>query len=260
MHRVRNDAIRRIVDRNRLRLRRDRIDRRMKQRQCFVESEKLSRVQLRIPTMVNSESGHGREGVEAAQAPTVLALETSTAACSIALTVRGVVHSDHRIVPREHNRLVLPMIDSLLASAGVDRRELDAIAFGRGPGSFTGVRIAAGIAQGIALGLSLPVVPVSSLAALAQAAVETHPQARGVLATIRSRADEIYLAGYGFGADRDVVWIAESVVAATQRELPPCVDSAWWVVGDGVAHFDPQSVATRAAASTQRSCRTRPAC
>ncbi len=195
--------------------------------------------------MVNSDSDHGRERAGAAQAPTVLALETSTAACSIALTVRGVVHSDHRIVPREHNRLVLPMIDALLASAGVDRRELDAVAFGRGPGSFTGVRIAAGIAQGIALGLSLPVVPVSSLAALAQSAVEAHPQARGVLATIRSRADEIYVAGYGFGADRDVVWIAESVLSATQRELPSCVDSTWCVVGDGLAHFDPQSLATR---------------
>jgi tRNA threonylcarbamoyladenosine biosynthesis protein TsaB len=195
--------------------------------------------------MVNSESGHGREGSEVAQAPTLLALETSTAACSIALMVRGVVHSDHRIVPREHNRLVLPMIDALLASAGVDRRDLDAIAFGRGPGSFTGVRIAAGIAQGIALGLSLPVIPVSSLAALAQAAFEAHPHARGVLATIRSRADEIYVAGYGSGADRDVVWIAESVFAATERELPACVDGAWWGVGDGLAHFDPESIATR---------------
>jgi tRNA threonylcarbamoyladenosine biosynthesis protein TsaB len=195
--------------------------------------------------MVNSESDHGRERIVAAQAPTMLALETSTAACSVALIARGVVHSDHRIVPREHNRLILPMVDSLLASAGVDRRDLNAVAFGRGPGSFTGVRIAAGIAQGIALGLSIPVVPVSSLAALAQSAAETHPHAHGVLATIRSRADEIYLAGYGFGADRDIVWITESVVTATQRDLPPCVDSAWWVVGDGLAHFDPQSFALR---------------
>ncbi len=170
----------------------------------------------------------------------MLALETSTAACSVALSVHGVVHVDHRIEPRQHNRLILSMIDALLRSAGVDRRELDAVAFGRGPGSFTGVRIAASIAQGVSLGLSIPVVPVSSLEALAHAARVQHPRARGVLATIRSRADEIYAAGYRF-TDRQENVFPESVATATQREMPSCVDSTWCVVGDGIAHFSPSA-------------------
>lgn len=187
--------------------------------------------------MTQSQSDHGREPGEAAQAPTVLALETSTAACSVALAVRGAIRADHRIVPREHNRLILPMVDALLRSAGVDRRELDAVAFGRGPGSFTGVRIAAGIAQGISLGLSIPVVLVSSLEALAQAAFAAHPDAHHVLATIRSRPDETYVAGYRLDADRCRVLAPESVAGSTQHRLPECVDSTWWAVGDGVAHF-----------------------
>ena len=187
--------------------------------------------------MVKSQAHHGREPVDAAQAPTVLALETSTAACSVALSVRGAAYADHRIGPREHNRLILPMVDALLKSAGVDRRDLDAVAFGRGPGSFTGVRIAAGVAQGIGLGLSIPVVPVSTLAVLAHAALAVHPDVIGVLATIRSRADEVYMGGYRFDSQRCLTLVPECVMSATQRELPECVDSTWWTVGDGVGHF-----------------------
>ncbi len=130
------------------------------------------------------------------------------------------------------------MIDALLRSAGVDRHSLDAVAFGRGPGSFTGIRIAASIAQGISLGLSIPVLPVSSLAALASGAVATYPSVRGVLATIRSRADEIYLAGYRIDDHQEMVF-PESIATATQRALPSCVDSTWRIVGDGVTHFSP---------------------
>src|SRR5262249_31669348 len=147
---------------------------------------------------------HGRERAESVQARVVLALETSTAACSVALSIDGRVVVDHRIVPREHNRLILPMIDALLRAHGVARADLDAIAFGRGPGSFPGVRIAASIAQGISLGLDLPVVPVSSLAALAQAAAQTNALARDacVVATIRSRPDEAYVAAYRYDGAR----------------------------------------------------------
>ena len=182
-------------------------------------------------------SGHGREAAHDAQAPTLLALETSTAACSVALSFRGRVYEDHRIVPREHNRLILPMIDALLRAHGVERRALDAIAFGRGPGSFTGVRIAAGVAQGISLGIGIPVVPVSSLAALAQTAIAARPDVDCVLATIRSRPDEIYYAVFHRDGALSVLNGEESIATSLDRNLPVGVDAACWAVGDGVLHY-----------------------
>lgn len=98
----------------------------------------------------------------------LLAVETSTDACSAALFVDGHVLERFEIAPREHTRLILPMIDSLMAEAQLKPRQLHGIALSRGPGSFTGVRIATGVAHGIAFGADLPVVLVSTLAAIAQ--------------------------------------------------------------------------------------------
>ncbi len=98
----------------------------------------------------------------------LLAVETATEACSAALYIDGVISERFELTPKEHTRLILPMIDSLMADAGLKPQQLDALAFGCGPGSFTGVRIATGVIQGIAFGADLPVVPVSTLAAIAQ--------------------------------------------------------------------------------------------
>ena len=98
----------------------------------------------------------------------LLAVETSTEACSAALIIDGVVSERFELAPKEHTQLILPMIASLMADAGLKPQQLDALAFSCGPGSFTGVRIATGVIQGIALGANLPVVPVSTLAAIAQ--------------------------------------------------------------------------------------------
>ncbi len=98
----------------------------------------------------------------------LLALETSTEACSAALMIDGDIRERFELAPKTHTLLLLPMIDALMAEAELKPQQLDAIAFSRGPGSFTGVRIATGVMQGIALGADLPVVPVSTLAALAQ--------------------------------------------------------------------------------------------
>jgi len=83
------------------------------------------------------------------------------------------------------------MIDELLANSGINLKQVDALAFGRGPGSFTGVRVGAGIAQGLALGADLPVIAVSNLTAMAQAAFELH-QAENVAAAIDARMNEVY--------------------------------------------------------------------
>ncbi|MDP2099353.1 MAG: tRNA (adenosine(37)-N6)-threonylcarbamoyltransferase complex dimerization subunit type 1 TsaB [Methylobacter sp.] len=98
----------------------------------------------------------------------LLAVETSTEACSAALFIDGEIAERYQLAPKIHTQLILPMIDSLMADAGLKPQQLDALAFSRGPGSFTGVRIATGVIQGIALGADLPVVPVSTLAAIAQ--------------------------------------------------------------------------------------------
>jgi tRNA threonylcarbamoyladenosine biosynthesis protein TsaB len=101
----------------------------------------------------------------------ILAIETATETCSVALSDNGEFLQRFQHAPRLHAELLLPWIQELMAEAGLDFGSLDAIAFGRGPGSFTSLRIGIGVVQGLAWGSDTPVVPVSSLAATAQAAV-----------------------------------------------------------------------------------------
>jgi tRNA threonylcarbamoyladenosine biosynthesis protein TsaB len=93
---------------------------------------------------------------------TLLAVDTSTDACSVALLYKGNVYEDFRVIPRQHTKQVLPMIDALLKEHNLSVTDLDAVAFGRGPGSFAGIRIATGVAQGLAFGANKPVIPVST--------------------------------------------------------------------------------------------------
>lgn len=124
---------------------------------------------------------------------TLLALDTATEACSVALLRGGEKTHLAQFAQREHTKHILPMVDEILAQAGITLHQVDALVFGRGPGSFTGVRIGAGIAQGLAFGAELPVIPVSNLAAMAQAAYVQY-QAENVLTAIDARMNEVYFA------------------------------------------------------------------
>lgn len=122
---------------------------------------------------------------------TLLALDTSTEACSVALLHKGEKTYLNELAQRTHTKRILPMVEEILANAGLRLNQVDALAFGRGPGSFTGVRVGAGIAQGLAFGADLPVIPISNLTAMAQAAFELH-QAENVAAAIDARMNEVY--------------------------------------------------------------------
>ncbi|QWA08989.1 tRNA (adenosine(37)-N6)-threonylcarbamoyltransferase complex dimerization subunit type 1 TsaB [Sodalis ligni] len=136
----------------------------------------------------------------------ILALDTATEACSAALWLDGEITARFEICPREHTRRILPMVDSLLAEAGIALPQLDAVAYGRGPGSFTGVRIGIGIAQGLALGADLPMLGISTLAALAQGAWR-QTGIENVFAAIDARMGEVYWAAYR--RDSDGRWQGE---------------------------------------------------
>lgn len=163
--------------------------------------------------------------------PRLLAVETATAACSAALAIGGEVRERYALAPRQHATLILPMIESLLAEAGLRVAQLDAIAFGRGPGSFTGVRIAASIAQGVAFAVERPVVPVSTLAALALGARRETGQG-AVLAALDARRDEVYWGVYiDDGAGRLCLQGDEVVRAPAAVAVP--TDGDWVAAGSG---------------------------
>ncbi|KXI28664.1 tRNA (adenosine(37)-N6)-threonylcarbamoyltransferase complex dimerization subunit type 1 TsaB [Paraglaciecola hydrolytica] len=124
-----------------------------------------------------------------------LVLDTATEACSVALQWQGQQVNRFEVCPQQHSQRLLPMVDEVLAEAKAELTQLDFIGFGRGPGSFTGVRIATGMLQGLALGANLPAIGVSTLAAMAQQAIETY-QARDVFCAIDARMGEVYFAHY----------------------------------------------------------------
>ena len=161
----------------------------------------------------------------------LLALETSTEACSVAVWIDGKVRERFELAPRRHADLALPWAEQLLAEAGIAKLQLDAIAVGRGPGAFTGVRLAIAIAQGIALALDRPVLPVSTLAALAMRA-----QGDRIIAAIDARMGEVYCGAFARDGD-DLVALNEEVVVKPDAALVPAGDS-WHGVGTGFAAAD----------------------
>jgi tRNA threonylcarbamoyladenosine biosynthesis protein TsaB len=175
--------------------------------------------------------------------PTLLALDASSSACSAALLRREsggeeALYARFALTPREHTRRLLPMIDEVLAEAGIDAASLDAVAYGRGPGSFTGLRIAAGVAQGLAYGLDRPLLGISTLAALALGAHRRY-HVRWILTALDARMGEVYAAAWQCqdGVPRSLG--EEAVLVPERLRLPRDHEDQDWVgVGSGWALWD----------------------
>jgi tRNA threonylcarbamoyladenosine biosynthesis protein TsaB len=161
----------------------------------------------------------------------LLGLDTSGDACSAALFLDGAVIQRLELEPRRHGELILGMLHGLLEEAGLSLQALDAIAFGRGPGSFTGVRIAVAVAQGVAFGAGLPTVPVSTLAALAQG-VYRRSGHRRILAALDARMGEVYWGGYELGPEEIVVATGAELVCVPDQ-VPVPEGGGWWGAGPG---------------------------
>jgi len=165
----------------------------------------------------------------------ILAIETATEACSAALYLDGEISLRYRVEPRRHSELILPMMEALLSEAGVALAALDALAFGCGPGSFTGVRIATGVVQGAAFGADLPVVPVSTLAALAQRRYRERGE-KSLLPAYDARMDELYWGCYRIGeAGLALAQHSDLLIYPGQIEVP--AGEGWVGIGSGWASY-----------------------
>jgi len=176
----------------------------------------------------------------------LLALDTASELCSAALWLDGRLLERERSAPRAHAALILPMIDSLLAEVGMALGALDAIVFGRGPGAFTGVRLAAAIAQGLGFAAQRPLIPISDLRATAAQALHQTEGSQGALVCQDARMDEVYWGCFARGAsshgvsshgDPMVAAVsavgAEGVAPAAAVELPPTWSAQFSIVAAG---------------------------
>ncbi|MDX1500054.1 MAG: tRNA (adenosine(37)-N6)-threonylcarbamoyltransferase complex dimerization subunit type 1 TsaB [Woeseiaceae bacterium] len=162
----------------------------------------------------------------------VLALDTSSPACSVALADGDAIAERHEVRPREHTRILVPMIRDLLADAGIAPAALDAIVLGNGPGSFIGVRIGAAVAQGLAYGAGVGIIPVSSLAAIAAEVFATQ-DAGTVLVAQDAHLGEVYLGEYRRDGDHNVMPVRAEYLHAAEGRIDLQADAARPVVGAG---------------------------
>jgi tRNA threonylcarbamoyladenosine biosynthesis protein TsaB len=160
----------------------------------------------------------------------LLALDTSTEYCSVALWIDGQVDSRDVRAGQRHSEMLLPMIDELLERAALRLRDLDGIAYGEGPGSFTGLRIACGVVQGLAFGSALPVVGIGTLLAIAAGT-----NADKVVCCVDARMNEVYHAAYLW---LDEGWrpVHEPTVCAPEA-VPDLPDDSWIACGSGFAAY-----------------------
>ena len=160
----------------------------------------------------------------------LLAIDAATEACSVALLIEEAIFTRHRIAPRGHAQHMLNMVSEVTAEAGISLKALDAIAFDRGPGSFTGVRVGASVTQGLAFGADLPVIPISSLASIAQGVWRDTGQTQ-ILAVIDARMGEVYWGHYTLQEGVMCVQGAEHVSKASA--IRPALSGNWFGAGTG---------------------------
>lgn len=167
----------------------------------------------------------------------ILCIETSTQTGSVAVQRDASVFEQAIQTPRTHTERLIPLIDDTLAEAGIRIEQLDAIAFGRGPGSFIGVRLATAASQGLAAGAGIGLAPVSSMAALAQHALQTHARDHDrelrICVCLDARMNEVYVAEFVAVDGRIRTAAAEQLLRAADVVLPP--GGRWLAVGSGFA-------------------------
>jgi len=165
---------------------------------------------------------------------TVLAVDTSTQACSVAIIHDGKSFSRHEILPQKHAHRVLEMVDEVLIEASVDKTQIDLLAYGEGPGAFTGVRIASGVIQGLALGWDKPVLPISTLYAMAEGTIKNHnfQEDQKWCALLDARMNEVYLlqGEYIVADDQHSV---EEPVLISPKDMDKYIEDTSSVIGLG---------------------------
>lgn len=171
----------------------------------------------------------------------ILAFDTSSSVCSIAIQNGEQVNFSHKVAPMQQAKLILPMIQTLLAECSLTFADLDAIAYGYGPGSFTGIRIANSVAQGIAFAAEKPVIQVSSLAILAEAAF-MEQSCKKMLVAVDARMNQIYWAFYAIGEKGYVELIGEEQICTPDIASLP-LKNDWCGVGDGWDKYTDQLTA-----------------
>lgn len=192
----------------------------------------------------------------------ILALDTSTEAGSVAIWQNGEVLEDFQLLPRQQAQALLPQIKGLLNKAGVSLSQVDALAFGRGPGSFTGLRIAAASIQGLALALNKPVIPVSTLEAMAWSAINLAPNQQPVskvLTLLDARMDEVYWCAWQNEGGWPVALTAEQLSAPELVSLPETLGTQalgtqadWALVGSGACYVERLAAAVTAKLNQQQ--------
>lgn len=160
----------------------------------------------------------------------LLAFEAATRRISVSLWCDGALSEKAADIPNGGSEWLLPWANELLAEAGLSLKQLDGLAFGAGPGGFTGLRLACGVTQGLAFGLDIPVAPVCTLAALALAAGEGH-----ILACLDARMNEAYVAAYAVRGETVAEIMTPKVGAGETAPLPE--GDGWRGVGDGFAAY-----------------------
>lgn len=170
---------------------------------------------------------------------TLLAIDTSTDACSVALLRDGRIFSDHQLLPREHTQNILPMVEAMLLNHSVAMSDVDGLVVGAGPGSFTGLRIAFGVVQGLAFAVGKPVAAISTLTALAMRARsllsdEQVAEGGNVITTVDARMNETYWAKYHYSQD-DL-----KIIEAPKVSAPAAIDISGvnCLIGTGLVYQD----------------------